>query len=136
MNRPGVLIIWSAIAMHFSWAVFLFRSPLAFGATPVAALSGMNHYTGAGVFVTVAFLALWALRHHGEPWWVLAAIPQQAFLYLSMKRSLIAMWSEQYADGAKYPLDFIGPDQIWTVWFAVFHTVALVVAFSIQRSAE
>ena len=122
--------------MHFSWAVFLFRSPLAFGATPVASLSGLDHYVAAAVFAAVALLALWALRHHGQPWWVLAAIPQQAFLYLSAKRSLTAMWYEQYADGAKYPLDFIGPDQIWTVWFALFHTVALVVAFSGRGSVE
>lgn len=125
-NRQISILVLCVIALHFWWAAIIFWDEAGLLATSVDSLYRYTLSPRLLVFVLIVSSVLASLRvaFPGTPWWFL--IPQQVLLLFSAAGSVEAMWLGQFADGVLRPHAFLMNDQIYSIVFAVGHTLAII----------
>lgn len=129
----GKYIILFASSIHIGWALLLWATPAAEGATPVHILSvvfgGPVRTAVVLLIVASAALAFPFIRYTvSRPTLALMLIPQQAVLIMSALAGARAAWIGHYSDGVPRPWAFILADQLPVILAAVLYTTAVLEA--------
>jgi hypothetical protein len=132
-RRQVSIMVLYAITLHLGWAWFLLR-PGAADVLNVNAIHAIHQWPMtiiagsapalAAVIAGAALLALIGLLTD-SPWGALLLIPQQTLLTFSAAGAIDSVFLGHFADGAPYPPDFIGADQLYSILAAIFHTMAI-----------
>ena len=131
-------IIWLAVAVHASQGISCLFDPSSLGATPMAPLALIGPRWAGLLLIAVAAAAAHHLRRRPSGLLALAlgVGPQQGIILVTGWSALLAITSSSYADHVIRPRGFIFSDQNAWVWVAVFHTAAVLHAFSHNGSAR
>lgn len=126
-ERPVSIMVGYAIVLHLTWAIIILFDPVAVNATAVAAL--YRHIQPpivlACVIASASLLAIAGL-YTRVPWIVFLLMPQQILLMMSAAGAVEAIWTAQFADGVIRPRAFIAADQLYSVFAAIGHTIAII----------
>ena len=122
------LILWAAVAQHFTWALALCFSPDPCKVTSIAGICTSGGRWGAvALFSLVSTLAVCGLvRPRQTPRGMLLMLPQQVLLMWSAAVAAWCIGNGQFADGAVYSRAFIGTDQELHIVLAALHTIAVL----------
>ncbi len=122
-HRSLSITVLIAVAIHATWAMLILHDESALNANAVHALFRFvqSPQLLALVLMLVAASAL-AGSFIGNMWLLM---PQQVVLVLSGVGAIESIWLAQFADGVLRPHAFIMADQVYSIYLAIGHTVAI-----------
>lgn len=132
------MIIPCVTLIHLGWAFLIFFWSDLIGATPLALLTAaVQSWTAIeAILISSVVLATAAPLFKRSVTRVICFLPQQSVVTMSFSSSLIAVLSQQYADGVPRHFSFILADQLPILLGAVLHTYSLVRLARADESEE
>lgn len=130
------IMVMFAIILHVWWALMIIVDASAVQAT---ALEAVSRYIQpplflAFVIIATAVMAVIAVIYNSA-WIIIFLIPQQAISMMGAAGAIEAIWLAQFADGTIRPRIFIATDQMYAVFVAIGHTIA-VISLALRRLEE